>query len=153
MKINKRIAAILACGLIATTVFAQVGVDRMVNAYSLITNTWATFNVTTLTAANIDITGGLTVGAGESFEKILSAATTLDYAAVPTNQIAILTITVAGAGTNGVPFLNIVTPNTNCTYTATIEATNTVTVRAANISLNDIANHAVTSARVIVFQP
>jgi hypothetical protein len=135
-----------------------------VTTNSLQTVTWGAFNVLDLTAstsiesATIDATTALTtpsltVGGGLAITKILSTAATIDIGAVLTNTVATVNMTVTGAGTNGVPFLQINTPDTNCTYSAYISATNTVTVRAANISLNDIADHAITSARVIVFQP
>jgi len=119
--------------------------------------TLATANIATLNSGSSTVTnnltaGGLIIGDGTAVTKILTAATTLDFPATATNSISTLTITVTGAGTNGCAFINVVTPNSNFTYTATIEATNTVTVRAANISTNDAVNPAATSVRAVVFQ-
>src|SRR5678816_1406480 len=103
------------------------------------------------TVTNNLTAGGLILGGGTAITKILTGTATLDFPSTATNAISTLTITVAGAGTNGCAFVNIVSPNANFTYGCTIESTNTVTVRAANISIAPV-DPAATSARVVVFQ-
>lgn len=138
-----------------------------VSSNALITTNWTAINSTTATHSSAQIgaltsgssivtnntsAGGLIIGGGIVITKILTATSTLDFPAIVTNSVSTLTITVTGAGTNGCAFLNIVSPNSSITYTATIEATNTVTVRAANISTNNSVDPAATAARVVVFQ-
>jgi hypothetical protein len=126
------------------------------SALNSTTATHSTAQIATLTTGSSTVTNnitasGLILGGGTVITKILTGTATLDFPSTATNAISTLTITVAGAGTNGCAFLNIVSPNSNFTYGATIEATNTVTVRAANISINAV-DPAATSARVVVFQ-
>jgi hypothetical protein len=150
-----------------TTLSNSITSSIYVSSNALISTNWSAINSTTATHSSAQVgaltsgssivtnnlsAGGLIIGGGTAITKILSATATLDFPATATNQISTLTITVTGAGTNGCAFVNIVTPNSNFTYTATIEATNTVTVRAANISINNAVDPAATAARVVVFQ-
>lgn len=137
-----------------------------VSSNALVSTNWTNFNsfaathstaaISNLTSGSSTVTnnltaGGLVIGGGTAITKILTGTATLDFPSTATNSISTLTISVPGAGTNGCAFVNIVTPNSNFTYGATIEATNVVTVRAANISINAVDPSA-TSARVVVFQ-
>lgn len=78
---------------------------------------------------------GLTVGGGAKALKILSAAAELDFGSIVTNAVVDLTITVTGADTNSVVLLGLpAAANASVVFNAFVSATNTVTVRAANIS-------------------
>jgi hypothetical protein len=158
-----------------TTLSNAIIGNTYVSSNALVTSNWTALAATNLTAptiassssitssnlvvtnlltvvGNTTLTGTLAQGGGLAILSILSTNATLDFPATATNQISTLDITLPGAGTNSAVFLNIITPNTNFTYSAYIGATNTVTVRAANISITDAANPDPTAARVTVFQ-
>lgn len=156
-------ASLANLGILSNSISSSI----YVSSNALISTNWSALNSTTATHSTAQVAtlssgsstvtnnitaGGLIVGGGTAITQILTGATTLDFPATATNSISTLTMTVTGAGTNGCVFLNVVSPNSNFTYTATIEATNTVTVRAANISTNDAVNPAPTSVRAVVFQ-
>lgn len=128
-----------------------------VSSNTLVTSNWSSLTATnlasntSLTASNAVITnllsvsglstltGGAIIGSsGSQILQILKGSGDLDFGSIPTNQIATLTIIVNGAGTNSTVFLNVLSPDTNLTYSAVVNATNTVTVRAANISINAV---------------
>ena len=119
----------------ATTITGDVAVTGAISA------------TTTLTG-----TTGLSVGGGDTVLKILTGAATLNFGSVSTNSAADLTITVTGAGTNSVVILGLPPgAHTNIVYTGFVSATNTVTVRAQNISLED-TDPAAGSFRATVLQ-
>lgn len=158
-----------------TTLSNSIIGNIYVSSNALVTTNWTALNASVVTAptiassssvtssnlvvtnllsvsGNTTLTGTLAQGGGATILSILSTNATLDFPATATNQISTLDITLPGAGTNSAVFLNIITPDTNFTYSAYIGATNTVTVRAANISITDAANPDPTAARVTVFQ-
>lgn len=142
---TKRMVALLAI-LAATAVFAQVGIDRVVNAYSLVTNTWSAFTVTTLNASSVSI------GSGTSFTGIASTNVSLDFASCNTNATVTLTQTISGIDTNDVAVVNIVSPHTSFVYNCSVTAADTVTIRASNISITNAINQAATDARITVIK-
>lgn len=104
-----------------------------------------------LISSNAVISGSLSVGGGPVYTHILGNSATLDFPSTQTNQVSTLPITVSRAGTNSTVSYNIVSPDTNFIYNAVVSATNTVTIRAANIGLVAV-DPAPTSVIVTVFQ-
>jgi hypothetical protein len=93
----------------------------------------------TIAVTNLSATSSFAVGGGSSILAILSAAAELDFGSISTNTTADLTITVTGAGTNSVVLLGLpAASDTNLVFNGFVSATNTVTVRAGNISLTDV---------------
>lgn len=145
-------------GVITTLSNSVVG-STFVSSNNLVTSSWSSLLTTNLYSNNSTVTNLATLGSvkiggssGSTISKVLFGGDTLDFGSVATNALATLPITVTGAGTNGVVILNVVSPNANFVYNAVISATNTVTVRAANISINAV-DPAATSVNVLVFQP
>jgi hypothetical protein len=134
-----------------TTLSNAVNSSIYVSSNSLTTTSWTNLSAFTGKYDSLSATNSLIVGAGSPIIKILSATGNLDFPSTVTNQISSLNLTVTGAGTNGVAIVNILTPDTNFLYSVYISATNTATVRAANISTNTV-DPAITGARVTVFQ-
>jgi hypothetical protein len=107
-----------------------------------------------LAVTNAATAGTLAVGGGSVLRAIYSAAAQLDFPSVTANSVTNLTITVTGAGTNSTVSVSEAagTGGANgVSFSAYVSATNTVTVRCANGTL-DAWNPASTSYRVVVFQ-
>lgn len=84
-------------------------------------------------------TGGLTVGGGAAIISMLSATATLDFPSIAANTSADLTITVTGAAANDIAMAGPpVTQVSGITVSAFVSAANTVTIRAANVTVGAI---------------
>lgn len=78
--------------------------------------------------------GGITVG-GTKVSEILTATAALDFPSIAAAASADLTITVTGAAVNDGVILGLpAAPTAGIVYQAFVSATNTVTVRATNIT-------------------
>lgn len=80
-------------------------------------------------------TNGFKSGTGLTISKVLGASAALDFASINAAASADLTITVTGAAVNNVVSLGLPTaPTAGLIFQAFVSATNTVTVRATNIT-------------------
>lgn len=110
------------------------------------------------TMGSLTVTNNLIVGdapIGNAIRAIYSAAAELNFPSIPATTVTNLTITVTGAGTNSTCVVSsasgtVATAN-GLSFSAYVNATNTVTVRAANGTL-DVWDPASGSYRVTVFQ-
>ena len=80
------------------------------------------------------LSGGLVIG-GSTVTKILTATAALDFGSIAAAASADLTITVTGAAVNHSVTLGLpAAPTAGIIYQGFVSATNTVTVRATNIT-------------------
>lgn len=180
---NKKLRNIVIGGLallvVAVSCFGQAGIDRMVNAYSLVTVTWSSFTVTDLTVnddlgvtddltvdgnaslngdtsvdANLTVTGTITHGGAQAtaFSGILTTNITVDFGACGTNETVTVAVTLPGATTNCAVAFNLPEAHTSFRYNAFATAANTVTVSASNISITNAINQAAMPARITVIK-
>jgi hypothetical protein len=96
--------------------------------------------------------GSLTVGASSKLKKIITATAALNFPSIAANTTSDLTITVTGAAVGDSVSLGPPSaPESGITYTAFVSATNTVTVRASNVTTGAI-DPASATFRATVFQ-
>lgn len=137
----------LVAGSIATV--AEGTFSATSNASSLIFQTGnsetATTKMTITSGGNVTVTGivsgtgGLSVGGGATIVSMLSATAVLDFASIPANTSADLTITVTGAAANDIAMAGPPTTQTSgIVISAFVSAANTVTIRAANVTVGAI---------------
>ncbi len=163
----KRIRNILCVGLVALvaalTTYSQVGIDRMVNAYSLVTATWSSFtvgtlNYTTSSGGAISATalsaGTLTIGGAQAttVSGILTTNATVDIGATGTNVTSTVTVTLPGATTNCTVAFQLIDPHPSFRYNAFVSAADTITLYASNISITNAINPPAIGARFTVFK-
>ena len=80
-------------------------------------------------------TNGFIAGSGATVTKILTATATLDFGSISAASQADLTITVTGAATGDEVIMALpAAPTAGLVFNAFVSATNTVTVRASNIT-------------------
>lgn len=97
-------------------------------------------------------TGDLSVGGGTVVKKILTASASLNFPSISANSYSDLTITVTGASVGNAVFLGLSSAATaGIIYQAFVSATDTVTVRAYNVTGSAIDPAAMTH-RVVVFK-
>lgn len=166
-KLNMKFIAIAAIIATSVTLFAQVGADRLVNAYSLINNTWTRFTATTINATTVaagtvttssliidtdavDAVGGIAVGGGPTIYGILSTNISVDFGACGTNATVTLTQAVTGATTNDAVIFTVNQPTANFIYQGAVTSAGVVTLYASNISITNNVNPAASVARLTV---
>lgn len=97
-------------------------------------------------------TGGFTAGSGLKLTAVLGASAALNFASIATTASEDLTITVAGAAVNDAVSLGLpAAPTAGLVFNAFVSATNTVTVRASNIT-GSAVDAASATYRVVVTQ-
>jgi hypothetical protein len=95
-------------------------------------------------------TNGFIAGSGATVTKILTATASLDFPSISAASQADLTITVTGAATGDEVIMALpAAPTAGLVFNAFVSATNTVTIRASNITGSPI-NPAAASFGVIV---
>ena len=95
-------------------------------------------------------TNGFIAGSGATVTKILTATASLDFPSISAASQADLTITVTGAATGDEVIMSLpAAPTAGLVFNAFVSATNTVTIRASNITGSPI-NPAAASFGVIV---
>lgn len=147
---------VAASGALAVTGAATFSTNATVSGNLAVTGTSAitgaaTFSTNVTVSGNLAVTGtsiltgavshpgGLSVGiGGPTLLTWLTGSANIDFTSISANTIQTSNITVTGAGTNSTVLLNVVAPNTGLSYTALVSATNTVTVRAANVTVGAI---------------
>lgn len=89
-----------------------------------------------LALTNLTASGTLRVGGGTIVQNILSATATLDFGSIAASSFQDLTITITGAVSGDSVTVNPIagSATTDVVYTAWVSSSNTVTVRASNIS-------------------
>lgn len=89
----------------------------------------------TFSGTAASVSGSFAIGGGSTLTKVLTAAGTLDFASLAAAASADLTLTVTGATVGQSVALGLPTaPAAGVVFTAYVSATNTVTVRATNIT-------------------
>lgn len=97
--------------------------------------------------------GTITIGGGTNVTGILSATDTLDFGSIAPDSFEDLTITVTGAATGDAVALGLpTTPDTAVVYQGWVSATNTVTVRAMNVTTADAVEPSSGTFRATVIQ-
>lgn len=95
--------------------------------------------MTTTFSGPVVSTNGFKPGTGLSISKVLGASAALDFASIAAAASADLTITVTGAAVNNVVSLGLpAAPTAGLIFQVFVSATNTVTVRATNITAGAI---------------
>ena len=90
---------------------------------------------TTTFSGPVVSTNGFKSGTGLTISKVLGASAALDFASINADASADLTITVTGAAVNNVVSLGLpAAPTAGLIFQAFVSATNTVTVRATNVT-------------------
>ena len=80
-------------------------------------------------------TNGFIAGSGATVTKILTATATLNFPSISAASQADLTITVTGAATGDEVIMSLpAAPAAGIVFNAFVSATNTVTIRASNIT-------------------
>ncbi len=151
-----KVSALIASTLLIASTYGQVGIDRLVNVYSLMNQTWDTFTSTVVTGTLVRSVSGLTVGYGQvnatAIGGIVTTNVSLDFASCGTNATVVLTQAISGVDTNDVAVVNITNPHTSFVYNVSVTAADTVTIRASNISITNAINQAAIDARIVVFK-
>lgn len=101
------------------------------------------------------VTNSLSVGAtGTAIKAIYTGNGQIDFPSIAANGVTNMTLTVTGAGTNSAVFVSVTdgVGTAGITVSGFVSATNTVTIRAANPTLNAIDPGAAVSYRAVVFQ-
>lgn len=94
---------------------------------------------------------GFITGTGATLTKVLTASATLDFPSIAAAAQANLTITVTGAAVNDEVVLGLpAAPTAGIVFNAFVSATNTVTVRATNVTASPVDPASATYS-VIVF--
>jgi hypothetical protein len=102
-------------------------------------HTFGTTNTVTLQAGAVTATGAITFGGGSTIKTVLTATATLDFTEIAAAGSADLTITVTGAAVNDSVSLGLpASPAAGIVWNAFVSATNTVTVRASNITASPV---------------
>jgi hypothetical protein len=108
-----------------------------------------------LTDGSLSVAGNLTIGSGTPITKHLSATAALDFGAIPPNSCSDLTVSVSGASDGdtvsiGIP--NALASISGLQFSGFVSATDTVTVRACNVSTATSTDPAAATIRVDVWQ-
>ena len=109
----------------------------------------------TAVIGNQTTSGSLTIGGGTAIAKVLSATAALDFGAVAANTCSDLTVTVTGAASGNVVSLGIpaaLGATAGLEFTGFVSASDTVTVRACNVTTGASADPASATVRVQVTQ-
>lgn len=105
---------------------------------AIVTQVLSLFDVNNTWNVEQTFSGGITVG-GTKVSKILTATAALDFGIIAAAASADLTITVTGAAVNDGVILGLpAAPTAGIVYQPFVSATNTVTVRATNITAASI---------------
>lgn len=114
---------------------------------AIIGNTLVVTNATTLQST-------LAVGGGTAIKAIYTGNAQINFPAIEPNGVTNMTLTVTGAGTNSSVAVSVTdgAGTAGITISGFVSATNTVTVRAANPTVNNIDPGANVSYRAVVFQ-
>jgi hypothetical protein len=147
---KNRLLTLTCVGIAATTayfIYAAQPFGGLQNrpitegAANLLQDKAGTIDATATVTGVVVGTSGLVVGSGNTAVlKVLTAATTLNFASIAANTSADLTITVTGATTNGVVILGTdgTTLETGITLSGRVSSADTVSVRAANVTTGAI---------------
>lgn len=94
---------------------------------------------------------GFLVGSGKTLTALLSASASLDFASIAAAASADLTITVTGAAVGDAVAMALpAAPAAGLVFNAFVSATNTVTVRATNITALAVDAAAATYGVVVI---
>lgn len=94
---------------------------------------------------------GFLVGSGKTLTALFSASASLDFASIATTASEDLTITVTGAAVGDSVALALpAAPTAGLVFNAFVSATNTVTVRASNITASPVDAAAATYGVTVI---
>lgn len=96
-------------------------------------------------------TNGFIAGSGATITKVLTATASLDFPSISAATQADLTITVTGAAVGDEVIMALpAAPTAGLVFNAFVSATNTVTVRASNITGSPINPAAATFGVIVI---
>lgn len=118
---------------------ASTGIKFGINStvsFEVLADRSVTFANGVAITGNATASGTLRVGGGTVIQNILSATATLDFASIAASSFQDLTITVTGAASGDTVIINPIagSATTDVVFTGWVSASNTVTIRASNVS-------------------
>lgn len=130
------------------------GTGSLIVGNTLVVTNATTLQSTLAVTGNSTLTGTLALGGGTALKAIYSAVAQIDFPSISANGVTNMTLTVTGAGTNSTVNVSVDdgAGTAGIIFNGYVSATNTVTIRAANPTLNAIDPAATVSYRATVFQ-
>ena len=96
-------------------------------------------------------TNGFIVGSGAQISKVLSASASLNFPSISAVSQADLTITVTGAAVGDEVIMALpAAPAAGLVFNAFVSATNTVTIRATNVTASPVDPAAATYGVIVI---
>jgi hypothetical protein len=143
---KNKILVLVGCMIAAVIVYAAQPFGGLQNApiteggLNFLQDKTATIAGATTFTGNSTFSGTVAIGGGTAVAKTLFASAALNFGSIAANTAADLTITVTGATTNGVVSLGSdgVTLEAGIVLFGWVTAANTVTVRAANVTVGAV---------------